>query len=80
MKLGEVKKGRLIGKESSSHDFIWAKCPGCGYTRWVHAKSLTDRRLWDPKKFPCRGCAGAFYQQGLYDAVEGWKVREDTNV
>ena len=34
--IGEIKKGREIGKAQSSQNYIWQPCEVCGKPRWVH--------------------------------------------
>jgi len=34
MKIGDITKGRNIGK-AESHDYMWTICPICGRKRWV---------------------------------------------
>ena len=33
--VGEVKRGKQIGKGNNSHNFIWQACDMCGKERWV---------------------------------------------
>lgn len=50
-KLGEVRKGRDIGKSQLRGSFIWAACPNCGNQRWVRLiKGIPRYQL-------CRACA-----------------------
>jgi len=72
-KLGEIKHGKDIDKYPENYKFMWVECPRCKFRRWTPTQRITDRSKWNPKKFPCRGCAGFFYQLGVYDAIEGWK-------
>jgi len=34
--IGEIRKGREIGKAQSSQNYIWQPCGICGKPRWVH--------------------------------------------
>jgi len=35
--IGEIRKGREIGKKSSTNNFIWIACKECAKERWVKA-------------------------------------------
>ncbi len=36
--LGEITRGKEIGKQPSHKQYIWSVCPECGKERWVQAK------------------------------------------
>ena len=37
--IGEIRKGRELGKISPTNNFIWHACVGCGKERWVVFKN-----------------------------------------
>ncbi len=49
--IGEIKKGRLLGKRNISTDFIYQACIDCGKLRWV---VLLNGK---PRALRCRDCA-----------------------
>ncbi len=62
--VGEVKRGKQIGKGDNSHNFLWQACDMCGKERWVPL----DKR--EPRFHHCRSCN----QRGqLGSNSRGWK-------
>lgn len=44
--IGEIKKGKDLGKLPPWKQYIWAVCPECGTERWVQAKrGLPDHKI-----------------------------------
>jgi hypothetical protein len=48
--IGEITKGKEIGKQPPWKQYLWASCPDCGKERWVQAKQGT------PDHFLCKQC------------------------
>lgn len=46
-KINEIKRGRDIGKNPPSNNFIWAACERCGKLRWVHYSKKTEKPRWN---------------------------------
>ena len=65
--LGEIKKGRDIGKRPYD-EYIWQACPDCGKQQWIrleYGKPITLR---------CRSCANRFRLCGqVGDKHPNWK-------
>jgi len=67
LEIGEIRKGREIGKQSS-HNFIWAACLGCSKERWV------ELNKGNPNSKRCRSCShkGLHLKGGRYISSEGY--------
>lgn len=61
-KLGELKRGRVIGYKNDWNHYIWHACVDCGKERWV------PLYRGKPRALRCRQCgskfAGQHHQQG----------------
>jgi len=49
--LGEIKKGRFIGKSQPNTNYEWSACQDCGKERWIYYNPNHNTQL------VCRGCA-----------------------
>jgi len=49
--IGEIRRGRDIGKKPAAGNFIWAACSKCGVPRWVMLKK------GEPESLICDGCS-----------------------
>ena len=61
--IGEIKRGKLIGKVDYGHKYIWQACMNCGKERWVRIDN------GNPASIVCRSCIPA----RLGDKVGSWK-------
>jgi len=53
--VGEIKRGREIGRDRTfrerSKKYIYARCPNCGFERWLQLRTQPMTQI-------CRGCSG----------------------
>jgi hypothetical protein len=49
--VGEIRKGREIGKTPADQKFIWQACQNCGVPRWVRIQN------GNPASLKCKECA-----------------------
>lgn len=76
-RIGEVRRGRTIGKVGGFRNpFVWAACLDCGKERWVRVKqnkpiSLRCVRCAD-KAIPSHGPANPHWKGGRCKAADGY--------
>ncbi len=66
-RLGEIKKGKEIGKVPSSCNYMWTACLDCGKERWV---KLMNGKL---KSLVCLRCASKKVPHASGEASHSWK-------
>lgn len=66
-KLGEIKKGREIGKKSIYGIYVWHACEICGKERWVRT------RKGQPIDIHCLSCAWEISKHVRGSKTPGWK-------
>lgn len=53
--VGNIKRGREIGRDRTSRErskkFVYARCPSCGFERWLQLRTQPITQI-------CRGCSG----------------------
>lgn len=74
--IGEVKRGREIGR-NSGHHYVWATCLDCGKERWIKLirgkpESLSCRNCADEKKRKWRGNANPHWRGGRIGTSTGY--------
>ena len=74
--VGTTKKGRELDRRPRGHDFVWVKCPVCGYERWVARYYLVSQEVAGR----CRSCDavnpitghGWAWKGGSYNRPDGY--------